>query len=65
VEAGAFNVLLHRTFGQQAFDWTRSMPPFVANFWLFFGKEGAQFLYLGIGTIFGAAGLFLLIKSFF
>ncbi|PYU53483.1 MAG: hypothetical protein DMG48_01465 [Acidobacteria bacterium] len=63
--AGGFNVLLHRTFGRQAFDRTRSMQPFVANFWWFIGKERAQFLYLGIGTILAAAGLFLLTKSFF
>jgi hypothetical protein len=65
VAAGAFNVLLHKTFGRQAFDWTRSMPSFAANFWRFIGKEGAQFLYLGIGTILAAAGVFLLIKSIF
>ncbi len=41
------------------------MPSFVANFWQFIGKEGAQFLYLGIGTILAAAGVFLLIKSYF
>ncbi len=65
VAIGAFNVLLHKTFGRQIFDWTRSMPSFVAKFWGFIGKEGAQFLYLGIGTVLAAAGLFLLIKSFF
>jgi len=65
VAAGTFNILLHKTFGRQAFDWTRSSPSFVANFWQFIGKEGAQFLYLGIGTILAAAGVFLLIKSYF
>jgi len=65
VAAGAFNVLLHRTFGRQAFDWTRSIPSFVAKFWQFIGQEGAQFLYLGIGSILAAAGFFLLITSFF
>jgi len=65
VAVGAFNVLLHKAFGRQAFDWTRSMPSLVANFWRFIGMEGAQFLYLGIGVIFVAAGLLLLAKSFY
>ncbi len=65
VVTGVFNVLLYKTFGRQIFDWTRSMPFFGGNFWGFIGKEGAQFLYLGIGTILAAAGLVLLIKSFF
>src|SRR5438093_13358231 len=62
--AGGVNVLLHRTFGRQAFDRTRSMQAFVATFWWFVGKARAQCLYLGIGTILRAAALFLLTRSF-
>ena len=63
IASGAFNVLMYRRFGRQNFDWAHSMPPFVLNFWDYIGKDGAQFLYLGIGVILATCGTFLLIRS--
>jgi len=55
---GTFNILLHKRFGRQIFEWAHHI-----DFWEKVGKDGAQFLYLGIGVILTAAGVFLLIKS--
>jgi hypothetical protein len=55
---GAFNVILHKRFGRQIFEWSHHI-----HFWEQVGKDGAQFLYLGIGIILIAAGAFLLIRS--
>jgi hypothetical protein len=62
VAIGAFNVLLHRRFGSETSQRGQSMP-FVSNLWKGIGKEGAQLLYLGIGIIYAAAGVFLLTES--
>ena len=48
--------------GQQ-FKQVHSMYPLVFNFWKRIGQDGIQLLYLGIGIILAAAGLFLLIRS--
>jgi hypothetical protein len=63
IAVGIFNALLHKTFGRQTYEWAHSMPKFVTGFWDTIGKEGAQFLYLGIGVILIVAGVVLLIKS--
>jgi hypothetical protein len=63
IGAGALNVLLHRRIGRQYFEQVRSMPSIMSNFWHRIGRDGIQLLYLGIGIILAAAGLFLLIRS--
>jgi len=63
IAAGALNILLHRRSGRQTFEMTRTMSPFIANFWERIGKEGAQVLYFGIGIVLALAGTFLLVKS--
>lgn len=63
VAVGAFNILLHRVFGRQTFEWMRRQPAFVASFWTRTGQKGTQLLYLWMGIILASAGSFLLIKS--
>jgi hypothetical protein len=63
IGAGGMNVLLHRQIGRQGFKQVHSMYPVVFNFWKRIGQDGIQLLYLGIGIILAAAGLFLLIRS--
>jgi hypothetical protein len=65
VAVGVLNVSFHKAFGRQIFEGTRSMPAFVSNFWGFMGQEKIQLLYLGIGTIFAAAGVFLFLRASF
>jgi hypothetical protein len=57
---GVFNILLHKRFGRQIFEWSHDI-----DFWKKVGKDGTQFLYLGIGVIFFVAGAVLLIGSLF
>ena len=63
IGAGAMNALLHRRIGRQVFKQVHSMSPVFSNFWKRIGQDGTQLLYLGIGIILAAAGLFLLIRS--
>ena len=62
IAAGAMNVLLHRRIGRQLFRQVHSRSPLISNFWKRMGQDGIQLLYLGIGIILAAAGLFLLIR---
>ncbi len=63
IGAGAMNALLHRRIGRQHFKLVHSMSPVISNFWKRIGQGGIQLLYLGIGVILAATGLFLLIRS--
>jgi hypothetical protein len=62
IAAGAMNVLLRRMIGRQLFRQVNSSSPLISNFWKRMGQDGIQLLYLGIGIILAAAGLFLLIR---
>ena len=62
IAAGAMNVLLHRRIGRQLLRQVNSRSPLISNFWKRMGHDGIQLLYLGIGIILAAAGLFLLIR---
>ena len=63
VGAGAMNILLHRRIGRQHFKQVQSMWPAVSNVWKRIGQDGIQILYLGVGIILAAAGLFFLLRS--
>jgi hypothetical protein len=59
IAAGAFNILLRRNAARWIFRLTKS------KVWAFFGEEGVQFFYLGVGITLVASGLFLLLMVWF
>ena len=62
VVSGAVNLLFHKRFGSQNYQWARSLPPFGGDPWRRIGIAGAQFLFLGIGIILSCIGTILLLK---
>jgi hypothetical protein len=60
---GVFNILLHRRFGRQSYEWRRYMPASVSSFWEYIGEGGARLLYLGTGVILALVGCVLLAAS--
>ena len=60
VVSGAVNLLFHKRFGRQNYQWARSLPTFTADPWRRLGIAGAKFLYLGIGIILSCVGTILL-----
>jgi hypothetical protein len=65
IAAGVCNILLRRKASRWIFRLTQSKPALISKPWAFFGEEGVQFFYLGIGITFAVAGLFLLLMGTF
>jgi len=52
-----------RATGRRAFLWVRARRPFTPRLWLGPDERGFQFLFLGVGILFGVAGSVLAVAS--
>ena len=60
---GTYYIFRHKAFAMDACKPTKRFSVFGFDFWEYIGKDRAQFLFLGIGIIMIAYGVFMVIWS--